>query len=92
MKYIVIKHHFGSMSQETPIIFPEHLVHSIVADALMQSPILGLRKPEVVAAGEVQLHDAVCSGRSGSLHIDSRGVEDSRLIFGVDYGLGIKDA
>ena len=91
MKYIVMQRMIGSMVREVPILFPNELVHQHVASALLKlpgNPYKFLNK--VSAAGDVDLDAVVCSGRSTTLRIDSRGKEDADLILTVEYGGGVK--
>lgn len=92
MKYIVMQRKISDdMIREVPIIFPNELVHAHVAKALLNlpgNPYGFLNK--VAAAGDVTLDGAFCGGRSETLKIGSREAEDDRLIFGVEYGFGVK--
>lgn len=91
MKYIVMQRKVGDTIREVPILFPNELVHQHVAKALLSlpgNPYDFLNK--VAAAGEVTLGDVACFGHSDTLKIGSRDREDERLIFGVEYGFGVK--
>lgn len=91
MKYIVMQRKVGETIREIPILFPNELVHQHVAKALLAlpgNPYGFLNK--VAAAGEATLDEVHCHGGSETLKIQSRGEEDARLIFGVEYGFGVK--
>jgi hypothetical protein len=96
MKYVVIEARIGDDVREFPIIFPNILVHSIVAGSV----IAGLQafhnkngKYTVVSAGEISSMDldaGSCHGSSETLKLKSRGEEDDKLITLHDYMHGIK--
>lgn len=94
MKYVVMEFKFNGLTVQYPIIFPNNLVHSGMAEAVtevltkqLQEMATGI-KP--VSAGEVTFHGEVnCSGGSVSLELKSRKVEDETLIHLVDYTAGI---
>lgn len=93
MKYIVIEITTGSIKQEMPFIFPNHLVHKDVAKN-MQSFLNREHQwsdTRVVSAGEISPFGVECYGKSSTLGVESRKYEDSRLIQFHDYGIGIKD-
>ena len=86
MKYIVFLTPFGSVSREMPVIFPNSLVHADVSKNFLAILPKG-SKP--ISAGECNCF-MECSGRSETLNLESRGAEDTSLLFMVDYGGGIK--
>jgi hypothetical protein len=96
MKYVVIQEQIGDDVREFPIIFPNILVHSVVA----ASVIAGLQafhnkdgKYMPVAAGEISSMDLCagsCHGSSETLKLKSRGEEDDKLITLHDYLHGVK--
>lgn len=84
MKYIVIQETHYSMIVEHPIIFPEILIHSGVADSLLHMMrVNSNHKFEVISAGFVNLDVWECYGRSESLNLDSR-KEDTALIANIE--------
>jgi hypothetical protein len=90
MKYVVIRVDHGDVGREIPVIFPESLVHSLVADAIMQMEGVVEFKPRVVSAGEVFIDDGIdCLGGSETLGVKSRGRKDDILIRSINYMHGI---
>lgn len=94
MKYVVIEVTISDDVREMPIIFPNALVHSVVADAV----IVGMQeqwknaKYKAVSAGEISsmdVGDGSCSGGSETLKLKSRGKLDDHLIRMHDYMHGI---
>ena len=84
MKYIMFRRQVGDMQQDIPVMFPNTLNHSEVAEALKNAVrVNGGPDPVVVGAGEVILAGATCVGSSESLGVKSRGRVDARII---DYG------
>lgn len=94
MKYIVLKQIGKHFSREVPIIFPNELVHSVVAEAIMDALEKEGHKTgfDVVSAGEFSSMDiqADCNGKSTTLNVKSRGDVDSRMITMYDYLHGIE--
>lgn len=96
MKYIVLQvSMFSDMTVEIPIVFPENLVHSVVAEGFIG--VLQKHYPEKVirpiAAGFVTstvFGGQHCYGESETLKMSSRGGEDDRLLMMADYGGCIK--
>lgn len=88
MKYIVLK----IKDREWPIIFPDMMVHSDVAES-MQLHVIRFHdeRSRVVAAGSISFFggNVLCSGESETLGIESRGSEDEKLIKMFDYLHGI---
>lgn len=80
MKYVMIRRG----GQVLPIIFPDFLVHSDIAEAVigvlenMDGDKLLPR--EVVSAGDVSIPVAGCSGSSETLGVGSRYLTDDQLI------------
>jgi hypothetical protein len=81
-------------NQLVPIIFPEHMVHSLVFEAIrryyaMEADDLALkecRRPELVSAGKVAfIACAGCYDKSESLGIGSRGDLDANVIELYNY-------
>lgn len=91
MKYLVLRAKTGGLTHEIPFIFPNNLVHRLVAGAV-KSTLRAHRYTaiECVSAGDYAPSlDGACSGKSTTLSVESRGVEDERLIAMCDYGAGI---
>ena len=91
-KYIMFKHR----GREFPVIFPDLMVHSIMADTMKQYYIMEARAmgnpdwvaPVPVSAGEVQMVVAGCSGRSETLKLDSRPFDASAItMFPYTHGV-----
>lgn len=80
MKYIVLSHRIGDVIQEIPIIFPENLVHSIVADAMNAAlSHHGFKKVVCDRAGDCIVTECVTGGRSSTLGLEGD-KEDHTLI------------
>ena len=95
MKYIILQTVVSNtvdVTREYPIVFPNSLVHSDVAEHMQH---LLLREHGVtsiaVAAGDLNLVglNLNCSGKSETLNLDSREDIDSALISMHDYYHGI---
>ena len=73
MKYIVIQHTIGGITQKLPFLFPDILVHSLVASAMVK--ILKDKHKfsdvKVVSAGDAYCVEASCSGSSSTLKLKS---------------------
>lgn len=110
MKYVVLKvtdHRSTCDEQDTvrevPFVFPEELVHSMVAEAMTKMltreswEAKRYRTVEPLSAGF--LHSMTfaagaktgffCHGRSESMKLSSRPELDSRLLVNYDYSHGI---
>lgn len=85
MKYIMLKKEQGLITRFVPIIFPNELVHSYVANALLSSE--QLEGFQVHSAGELSSIDVGgnISGDSITLGISSN-PDDARRITMADYG------
>ncbi len=90
MKYIVFERPLGDdgMTQKIPIIFPNNLTHSLVAEAMLTSEELKDAKP--VSAGDLSSlgFEDVCSGESQTLKLKSH-PDDTMLIRMMDYRHGL---
>lgn len=86
MKYVVFKR----KDREFPVLFPDILVHSMVAESLTakHGPLHGWQP---VSAGFLSSLNvpAECHGSSETLKLKSRGDADSKLIATVDYTHGV---
>lgn len=88
MKYIIIK----VKNREWPIIFPDMMVHSEVADSIEQHLRLHHNVDSIpIAAGSISFFggEVRCSGESDTLQLESRYSEDEKLIRMFDYLHGI---
>ena len=85
MKYIVGKVSFGSYEKEMMVVFPNPMVHDIVA-ATMNLAALNHNWKGVtwISAGEIG-SDGECSGQSDSMGLKSRGAADTQLFHLQDY-------
>lgn len=80
MKYIMFQTKDG---RKIPIIFPNFMVHSEVADKL--KTIFSLTNSvKVVSAGEIKISVSNCSGKSETLGVGVR-KGDATLIHEYDY-------
>lgn len=90
MKYVMFKKVTGTLTIYHPVIFPNHLVHADIAQALtgyqVSPPLAGFT---VDSAGEWNGFE--CSGSSSTLGIDSKPERDTRIIAMNDYGGGLTE-
>jgi len=91
MKYIVLQIRNGETVREWPIIFPDMIVHSDIANVIQKHLYLQNQDSRVIAAGLVSFFGSQvrCFGESETLNIESRGNEDAKLIKMFDYLHGI---
>ncbi len=87
MKYIVFKRRNRGGATLMPVVFPNHLVHSMVAESMTAkgAPLAGYKAD---SAGEVSLMDCKCHGKSETLNLIAKADRDSRLLLMHDYGIG----
>ncbi len=95
MKYVVVEVEIkNDMVLEVPVIFPNHLIHKDMADALIEVLRKGFPKALIqpVSAGDINSAEinANCYGNSTSLHLSAREGEDKILIQANDYGAGFR--
>lgn len=90
MKYIVFRISQNGFERDVPIIFPNQLVHAIVAVSMMDCLKQHFEKFVIrpVSAGTVNVPIAECSGESETLNLNSRHNDDN-LIAMYDYFHGI---
>lgn len=86
MKYIMVKTKLGEMEALMPIIFPNALTHSLVADAIQAMP--GMSSAEIHSAGFIHLRELHCFGESETLEVASS-PQDSAIIIAHDYFHGL---
>lgn len=92
MKYIILEIKNGDTKREWPIIFPDMMVHSEVANIMQQHiEFVNAMPCKRIAAGSVSFFggEVRCYGESETLNLESRGVEDEKLIKMFDYLHGI---
>lgn len=91
MKYIVLQIRNGETVREWPIVFPDMMVHSDIANIIQKHLYLQNQDSRVIAAGLVSFFggEVRCDGESETLNIESRGSEDEKLIKMFDYLHGI---
>jgi hypothetical protein len=81
MKYIMFTQTIGEGTvRQVPILFPNSLTHSLVAEALLQSP--ELVGAAVTSAGEfssMSLSDVELHGKSDSLKLESLSTDSAVL-------------
>ncbi|CAB4194487.1 hypothetical protein UFOVP1254_84 [uncultured Caudovirales phage] len=96
MKYIVISAANKSGEHRFPFIFPNNLVHSHVAKVmtLLVSLMFPTRDVTVTSAGEINAIEfsGECFGKSTTLGLESKPVEDTQLVRMNDYGAGSMNA
>lgn len=84
MKYVMVRRGHQSF----PVIFPEHMVHEDVAQAIiaMLDAQEGTKhKARAIAAGDCSVREVVCAGSSSTLKMGSRGKLDENLILMGSY-------
>lgn len=89
MKYIMFKTKPTGSSYETlmPVVFPNNLVHAIVAQAMTRAFLEHKMYSRPVSAGFVTL-DGTCHGESETLKLKAD-PRDSHILSMHDYGAGI---
>ena len=89
MKYIMVQVE-KPVRRVIPIIFPNEIVHKLMADAAigMLRDHHRLNKCKVVGAGEIHIGGVNCGGKSESLKVRSK-KSDAQTILGIDYFCGI---
>lgn len=91
MKYIVLEIKNGETKREWPIIFPDMMVHSDIANVIQKHLNQQNQESRIIAAGSVSFFGGKvrCDSGSETLNIESRGSEDEKLIKMFDYLHGI---
>lgn len=95
MKYIVIQLIFSIDNvRELPFVFPDVVVHKDMADSMVgilkaQFPSAAIKPVAAGFLSSMTFNEDCCNGKSISLHLNSRGKQDSRLLMGMDYFHGI---
>lgn len=90
MKYVMFMKQLGKsadgMKHFVPIIFPNNLVHIMIADSMTAkgAPLEGYRP---VSGGEISPLDMKCFGESSTLKMRSDPERDSRFCLMGDYGV-----
>lgn len=89
MKYIMFELPMGpNLKRAVPVIFPNALTHSVIAEALLKTE--DLAGATVVAAGDITFCLPLCSGSSSTLKL-SAGEADSAIVNSIDFMHGIID-
>lgn len=94
MKYVMFKVEAKNMPDRfVPVVFPEHMVHKDVADRIARAVFDGYNARVVtpVAAGFVEINEAICTGESETLGLQSMLRLDGRVIEQHDYLHGISN-
>lgn len=87
MKYIMLGINHEELGLRTyPIIFPDNLVHSLVAESIKTHE--GLEQAVVISAGSCNLH-VECFGKSDTLKVKSLEKKDSQAINLYQYTHGM---
>lgn len=84
MKYIMMRVKHKTFTQYVPIIFPNALVHSLVAKAIKTH--IGMGRAAVVSAGEIQNGKILPGSTSTTLNLSPVLPRDQDIIDSVDYG------
>lgn len=94
MKYVMfdVAHVEDGLVQKIPVIFPNTLVHSMVAEAIKPMLRASFRGTSVEASSAGDVHfsmtDVMCGGKSETLGLDSNAV-DAKIIAWNDYTFGL---
>jgi hypothetical protein len=90
MKYIIFKTTLGGQDQLLPIIFPNQLVHALVAEAMIPCLIKHGYPTEPVSAGTVTIFgtEVTCGGKSETLKLKAL-PGDAAVIHNHDYCFGL---
>ena len=83
MKYVMFKR-VGPVDHYVPILFPENLVHSDVAEGMINGPLAGYKVHSAGFLPSVGIHSSVYGG-SETLGVQ-HDPEDSHRINLCDYG------
>lgn len=92
VKYIMFQHVIDDVPQLIPIIFPNNLVHALVAATMVACfDAHGLKDVLPVSAGEITIFgtEIETSGESKTLRLKARS-EDAAVIHNYDYFHGIE--
>jgi hypothetical protein len=86
MKYVMFERKLGKDVQRLPVLFPTQIVHSMLAESLIDGPLKGWTP---VSAGETYVSCGPTHGKSTTLGLQSV-AEDRVVINSIDYfhGLG----
>lgn len=93
MKYVMIRVALRGMHRDIPVIFPDIMTHSAVAEKMVEA--LNADHPRAtvrpISAGFVSSLDCRvdCHGKSESLNMQSRGSLDGEIIRCHDYSHGL---
>lgn len=87
MKYIMFERTDGGLTRRWPVIIPNGLTHSEMAEALLKTE--ELQGAKVLSAGECNVGFVSCHGKSSTLGVGSLEREDDEIINGNDYWHGI---
>lgn len=91
MKYVMFKAEFAGMERLVPIIFPDTLVHAMMADhmkALIKESFSVKGTISVVSAGDIDIVGVRTHGKSETLKCAAK-QSDARVISEYDYMHGI---
>ncbi len=91
-KYIMLRHETEKVTIDYPIIFPNQLIHSDVAEMMSRIPINGQRvRMGKVSAGFLNFMASGTYGHSESMNLESRAA-DRAIINLMPYAGGRHDA
>jgi hypothetical protein len=94
MKYIVLRSKLAGVEQKIPIIFPNFLVHKHVSKYFAGLLIREYGRDSditVSSAGDINLNDFTCSGKSETCGVSSD-PNDQDLIMSFEYTQGVEGA
>lgn len=90
MKYIMFKTELGGEQQLIPVIFPNQLVHMLVAEAMIPCLTKHGYPIKLASAGEVTIFgtEITCHGKSETLNLAAN-PNDAAVIHNHDYVFGL---
>lgn len=91
MKYIMFRVRIGDTEKFLPIIFPDELVHSDIAETIKSLILSRYRwNIDVSSAGSINIGATTCGGKSETL-VSASDPSDAKIIQLYDYCHGIAD-
>lgn len=90
MKYIMLEGTIAGVKKRTPIIFPDYMVHKLVAERMIMLLEREHNQDNVnaVSAGEIDVHVYACNGSSETLKLATQSI-DPEIINTYNYFHGI---
>lgn len=90
MKYVMFEIDFAGTKKRVPVMFPDMVVHSLMAEGFADVLIKhGWKDVKVVSAGECTVYVDNIGGKSDTLGVASAGADDAVTINTYDYLHGL---